>query len=62
MKLKDGGIEHDHPELVKGLKQAIKNIEGSGDIKVAHVAKIIGVPHELVKHYMERMKKDAFDK
>lgn len=54
MKLKDGIIDHDHPEIVKGLKRAIKRIEGSDDIKIAHVARVIGVPHELVKHHMEK--------
>lgn len=58
MRLRDSVVEHDHPDLVEGLRNAIKNIEGCGDRKVERVAKLVGVPPELVKKHMEESRRE----
>ncbi|MCI0558586.1 MAG: hypothetical protein MN733_08830 [Nitrososphaera sp.] len=51
---KDGVVQHDNPDLQKGLKRAVRNIPGNDDIKIKEVAKRIGVPTEMVYNAMRK--------
>jgi hypothetical protein len=53
MKIAQGLVDHDDPTIVAGLRRAVKNVKGSGDHKTNEIARIIGVPHELVRKYEE---------